>query len=271
MKGAYSFEALVDLISDDLVGIPIIGSWTANDGAWYASPDIDDDTSALASFQAYIHGLSQPTLRRLLALYPVSDCTSLVAPSFNAPAKYYRADQMKRDLWFTCPVIDFTWQYHRFGGNDLRLYEMNQTKFSPVFKYMGVPEWHVSHLSDIPYLMNEDVTAGGDNSAAQRELSALLSGSVAAFAYSGNPAISRSRTFKDWPVAYTQLDRHTVANEYPANLDLLVIGGPYGSGPAHVAPAASARDVSERERALAGQKLIERCSFINSIHEEIGV
>lgn len=104
---------------------------------------------------------------------------------------------MNRDLWFTCPVIDFTWQYTRLGDvNDIRLYEMNQTKFGPIFQYMGVPQWHVSHLSDISYLMNENVGAGGENRAAQQDLSALLSGSVAAFAHSGNPAISRGRALK---------------------------------------------------------------------------
>lgn len=179
---------------------------------------------------------------------------------------------MHRDLWFTCPVIDFTWQYARFGGDgDIYLFEMNQTKFGPIFQYMSVPQWHVSHLSNIPYLMNEDVIAGGDNSAAQRDLSMLLSGSVAAFAHSGDPAVSRARTFKDWPTAYSYDGRRVLSNEYPSKLNLYVVGGPYGSGSAHVDSKAGAIGKSEAEKVLTRQKLIERCQFINSIHDEIGV
>lgn len=71
---------------DRIPGIPIIGSWTANDGAWYVQPAIEDDASVLASFQTYILKLSNSSLQRLLALYPLSDFTSLVVPEIKATA-----------------------------------------------------------------------------------------------------------------------------------------------------------------------------------------
>lgn len=251
-------------------GISIIGSWVSNDGAWYAQPFINDDTSVLASFQTFVLGLSQPSLRRLLSLYPLSDFTYLVRNE-EATAEYYRAAQMNRDIWFTCPVIDFTWQYTRFGGDSsVRLYDFNQTKFGPIFQYMNVPQWRVSHLSDIPYLMNEDVVAGGDNSAVQRDLSAQFSGSVAAFAHSGDPTISRGGTFQDWPIAYSDQSAQTLSNEHPKKLNLYVMGGQHGSGTASVSGVRSGPQ-SAREKALAWEKVVERCSFINSIQEEIGV
>lgn len=257
---------------DHLPGIPIIGSWTANDGAWYVQPQIEDDESVLASFTAYVHNLSKLSLQRLLSIYPLVDFQPLVNPEVNATAQYYRAAQIHRDLWFTCPVIDFTWQYARFGGDsDIYLCQMNQTKFGPVFQYMSVPQWHVSHLSNIPYLMNGDVIAGGDNSAAQRDLSMLFSGSVAAFAHSGNPTVSQARTFKDWQTAYSYHGDGSLSNEYPSKLNLYIVGGPYGSGSAHVDSKAGAMDRSEAEKVLKKQKLIERCQFINSIRDEIGV
>lgn len=248
-----------------------MGSWVANDGAWYAQPSISDDASVLASFQTFVLGLSQPSLERLLSLYPLADFTQLVDEKVKATADYYRAAQINRDIWFTCPVIDFTWQYTRFGGDsNIRLYDMNQTKFGPILQYMGVPQWRVSHLSDIPYLMNEDVAAGGDNSPGQQDLSVLLSGSVAAFAYSGDPTISRGRTFKDWPVAYSDQSTQALSKEYPAELSLYVVGGPQGNGPANMS-SGTGSGASEREIALAWEKVMERCSFINSILEEIGV
>ena len=227
--------------------------------------------SVLASFQTFILGLSQSSLQRLLSLYPLSDFTSLVRPNEEATAQYYRAAQMNRDLWFTCPIIDFTWQYTRYGASNIRLYEMNQTKYAPILQYMGVPQWRVCHLSDIPYMLNEDVAAGGDNSAAQRDLSALLSGSAAAFAYAGDPGISSGRTFKDWPIAYQDQTGQALDKEYPSELSVYVIGGPYGSGPAKTASGAGEGSTLAREKAVAWEKLIERCNFINSIQEEIGV
>lgn len=225
----------------------------------------------LATFQTYILGLSKPSLQKILALYPLSDFESFVRPDEDATAQYYRAAQINRDIWFTCPVIDFTWQYTRHGAPNIHLYEMNQTKFGPILKYMGVPQWRVCHLSDIPYMLNEDVAAGGDNSAAQRELSALLSGSAAAFAHTGNPADSEGRVFKEWPLAYPDRREQVLAKEHPENLNIYIVGGPGGSGPAHIAAERVGGAAEEREQALAGEKLMERCNFINSIQEEIGV
>lgn len=91
---------------------------------------------------------------------------------------------------------------------------MNQTKFGPIFAYMGVPEWRVAHLSDIPYVMNENVAAGGDNSLAQQEFSAQLSGSVAAFAWTGDPtvatAVKGANFLMDWPVAFGKAEQGPV-------------------------------------------------------------
>ena len=148
---------------------------------------------------------------------------------------------------------------------------MNQTKFGPIFQYIGVPQWRVSHLSDIPYMLNEDVAAGGDNSPAQQELSSLLSGSAAAFAYTGDPTISRGRNFKDWPLAYQDRSRQALSKEHPEELSIIVAGGPQGSGPATVTTSQVAGTASDREKALAWEKVMERCGFINSIQEGIGV
>lgn len=225
----------------------------------------------LATFQTYILGLSKTSLQRILTLYPLSDFESLVRPGEDATAQYYRAAQINREIWFTCPVIDFTWQYTRHGARNIYLYSMNQTKFRPILKYMGVAQWRVCHLSDIPYMLNGDVAAGGDNSAAQRELSALLSGSAAAFAHTGDPTVSDGRVFKDWPLAYPDRLEQVLAEEHPEKLSVYIVGGPGGSGPADIALEGMHGAVEEHERALVGEKLLARCKFINSIQEEIGV
>ena len=178
---------------------------------------------------------------------------------------------MNRDIWFTCPVIDFTWQYTRHGGSDVRIYDMNQTKFGPVFHEMGVPQWRVSHLSDIPYFMNENVTSGADNSLAQEELSAKLSGSAAAFAHTGDPTYSPGRVLSHWPDAYAGQTGQSLNSEYPEELNLYVVGGPYGNSAARLLSQQAHARLSELETALMWEKVIDRCRFINSIHAEIGV
>lgn len=64
--------------------------------------------------------------------------------------QYYRAAQLNRELWFTCPVLDFAWKYGKHNNMQVRLYEHNSTRYAPAFDVMGVPMWRVAHLSDIP-------------------------------------------------------------------------------------------------------------------------
>lgn len=255
-------------------GLPILASWMANDGAWYTQPTITDDSEVLASFQSYIKGMQPASLQHLLQLYPVDDFTHLVRPGEPATAQYYRAAQMNRDLWFTCSVIDFTWQYRRFGHSlsNIRLYEMNQTKYAPIFQYMGVPQWRVSHLSDIPYVFNEDVAAGGDNSRPQRELSALLSGSFSAFAHSGDPTTAQAgRSFNHWPLAYGGRAAQTLNRSEPDAVELLVLDGVESSGPAVAGLLTNNIVASARQNGVDWERIMERCGYINSILDEIGV
>lgn len=226
----------------------------------------------LASFSTFVLGLSESSLQHLLTLYPISSFTHLVRPAEEATAQYYRAAQINRDILFTCPVVDFTWQYTRHGGSpNVRLYEMNQTKFGPVFEYMGIPHWRVSHLSDIPYVLNGDIACGGDNSAAQQDLSALLSGSVAAFAHTGDPTVSKGKVLSNWPVAYQGQSEEALLKEHPEEMSVYVVGGPYGNGIGKMTREESNGGGSERERSLGWEMVVERCRFINSILEEIGV
>ena len=104
------------LLLIDLADIPIIASWVHNDGAWYASPSTTDNATVLASFATFIVDLSNSSLERFLALYPLSDFETRVQPGEQATPQYYRAAQINRDVWFTCPVLDFTWQYVKRGG-----------------------------------------------------------------------------------------------------------------------------------------------------------
>lgn len=115
--------------------IPVISAWVTNDGAWYASPTTSTDDEVLATFGLWLTGLSDATKKKLLELYPVSDFQHLVSgPGEGVSRQYYRAAQLNRDLWFTCPVLDFAWQYGRNNGGNLHVYEHNATRYGPAFE-----------------------------------------------------------------------------------------------------------------------------------------
>lgn len=125
------------------------------------------------------------------------------------------------------------------------------TRLQPVWNEIGLPDFSVAHDSDIPYVFNEVLIGGGDNSKSALMLSAEVSRSFSAFATSGNPTTPAF----DWPEAWT--------GKTDGNATVFVIGGPYGSGPAPLEP--SRGDNSSLSRALARERLAERCAFIDSV------
>jgi carboxylesterase type B len=275
VQGRRSDPSWHPLLTNKSPGIPVIGSWTTNDGAWYVPPNLDGDDAIGASFKAFAVNMKPETLSRMVALYPSAMFEHLAAGHPQTTVDYYRGAQLHRDAWFTCPVIAFTWQLARHGNTNVRLYEMNATKFTPVMDTIGFPYWRVLHLSDIPYLLNNDIPGSAiplNNSAEQVALSRRLSSSAIAFAYSGDPTIAPPGVpvLHDWPAAYSPLDAAGMQQEFPEKLSVQVLGGPHGSGPAEVWKAGRPNP-SPRERAVHWERLLERCAFIDSVAEEIGV
>ncbi|KAJ4391999.1 hypothetical protein N0V93_005619 [Gnomoniopsis smithogilvyi] len=216
--------------------IPVIASWVTNDGAWYAPPTTASDEDVLASFGLWLTGLSETTKKSLLELYPVSDFAHMVRPDYDGPLlspQYYRAAQLNRDLWFTCPVLDFAWQYrkqrsrsHSSSTAEVRLYEHNATRFTAAYEAMGVPMWRVAHLSDIPYVLNTQQLAGMgiDNSAAQRAQAEYVCRNIARFVTSGMPEDAA------WSDAFTNAtEKELLEGEFPRRLGLQLFGGPHGN------------------------------------------
>ena len=264
-----SLHARADMITD----IPIIASWVTNDGAWYAPPTVNDDASVLAAISTVTVGLSESSSKRFLSLYPVSDFNAMVGPEDTVTAQYYRAAQILRDILFTCPVVDYTWRYAKHGGSastNIRLFEMNQTRFEPIWKYIGISHWRVGHLSDVPYLLNGDIAGGGDNGPSQQQLASMVSGSAAAFAHTGDPSDSTGSILQDWPIAYGN-EANSFKADWPDKTTVYLIGGPHGSGPASIASNTEKKEHSAREKAIGEAKFLQRCEFISSIQDEIGV
>ncbi|KAK6199659.1 hypothetical protein LQW54_010043 [Pestalotiopsis sp. IQ-011] len=221
------------------------------------------DEEVLSSFGLWLTELSDTTKQRLLELYPLEDLQSMVQENEPISPQYYRAAQLNRDLWFTYPVLDFSWQYVKHGGvkpSQVHLSERNITRFTPVFEHiMKVPMWRVSHLSDIPYVLNSRKVNLGDNSPSQLELSKTVSRSMARF-------ITTGETDEEWPVAFGQVvDGEHVAkelkNEFPSEISLQLMRS---DGPLSVTAHAAHDKQAASELELGFKKLLERCEFINS-------
>ncbi|KAJ6135915.1 alpha/beta-hydrolase [Penicillium capsulatum] len=246
--------------------IPVILSWVVNDGAWYASPTTSTDEEVLASFGRWLFNLSPATNQRLLALYPVSDFEHMVRPEDATTAQYYRAAQMNRDIWFTCPVLDFAWHYVRGGGvgRDMaRVYVHNATRFAPSYEMMGTGMWRVAHLSDIPYVLNVAELGGRtDNSPQQLKLAREMSRAIVRFVDGGNGDA--------WPAVFHDVNSQELLTDFPARFTLQLFGGPHGG---QVVTVDDNDGVTAADEAMRWEKLTSRCAFINGaqMREEAGV
>ncbi|CAI7590119.1 unnamed protein product [Penicillium glandicola] len=259
-------------------GIPLIASWVTNDGAWYAPPTTATDDEVLGSFGLWLHKLSEPTKEKLLQLYPLEDFEHMIKPEHEGQIspQYYRAAQMNRDIWFTCPVLEFTWQYVKnegVGASEVRLYEFNETRYTPVFESMGVSMWGVAHLSDIPYLFyNDHLGAGADNSDDQLGLARDFSRKIIQFVHKTQGTHDR---LQSWPPAFSVDLSESSTSDVPDHISVQLFGGPHGSVPARCSEGiGSDREVmTEADKALHWEKLFSRCAFINGqqFREEAGV
>ncbi|KAI0481918.1 lipase [Xylariaceae sp. FL0804] len=266
-------------------GVSVIASWVTNDGAWYAPPPTASDDAVLARVALWLPGLSDSTRATLLQLYPLQDFVGMVRPDYDGPMmspQYYRAAQILRDFWFTCPAIGFAWQYvrHHGGGaeaarNTTWLYEHNATRFSPVYEAMGVPMWRVAHLSDIPYVFNIQRLGGGaDNSAAQLELARAMSRRIAEFVTSGTPAGDRSDAggTGEWPPAFSDATESDLRQDSPGRLSLALFDEREVGLPVAVVGDDEFATATGVARDVGWERLIKRCGYINSqkVIDEVG-
>ncbi|KAL4759659.1 Alpha/Beta hydrolase protein [Aspergillus foveolatus] len=260
-------------------GISLVASWVTNDGAWYALPTTVTDDEVLGSSGLWLHKLSEPTKERLLQLYPVEDFEHMIKPEHEGriSPQYYRAAQLNRDIWFTCPVLDSTWQYVKAGGvegSQVRLYEFNETRYAPVFDSMGVSMWGVAHLSDIPYLFyNDHLGAGADNSDTQLALARDFSRTIIQFVHGTSGGVGER--LRSWPPAFLNDFSISSMGDMPGHISLQLFGGPHGSTPAKCNEdvGADVEALTDAEKALHWEQLFSRCAFINGqqFRQEAGV
>jgi hypothetical protein len=212
---------------------------------------------------------------------------------------YFRLSRILRDLLFTCSSIDYGFEISKqsraenpnFAG--VRLYDLNQSMLTPLWKGAGMPYVRVSHGSDTNYIFN-GLFPEGEVSEADQKLSEEFSRAFIRFAYTGNPNPLKADP-EDWPEAFP-LEVVGLDNNGPKAIELEVIGDPYGTGSAFLSTHqevehhfAAEKDGEQqilpgvkvgamgsaatrlRKEELEHQKLLQRCVYVNSLTERLGI
>ncbi|PQE07710.1 Carboxylesterase type B protein [Rutstroemia sp. NJR-2017a BVV2] len=295
-------------------GLRMILGWTQDDGAMNAGPGhlIMTEEDMIMPIKQFSHALSPEQFTELFSLYAASDFEE---EKFNYDANKYSADpevsvhyfrlsRILRDMLFTCSSIDFGYHMVKHTRKDMnpefsgvRLYNLNQSTLAPLWRGAGMPYVRVSHGSDTNYIFN-GVCPELELSREDRELSELFARSLVNFAYTGIP-ISQSterKQFEEWPESYGMFGVGE-ANQVPEphELNIQVIGGPYGTGSVHLTEQAESGatpevgtmqqvladpvtfgsidsfHAHERKRQMEQEKLFQRCAYINSLAETLDV
>ncbi|KXL45857.1 hypothetical protein M433DRAFT_154135 [Acidomyces richmondensis BFW] len=232
--------------------IDIIAGWNEDDGSFFTPTNLTSNAEVAAFLLATIPAISDQTIEKALALYPVAAFASSPGASNSSTLspQFFRASRMLRDMQFTCPnlLVVQAMINHSLSANTptmTYLYDLNQTLFAAAFAAEDVQYYGVSHFSDIPYIFDLVAESAGYAALASAEdvrLSEEMSGSWAAFAGAGNPA-GGNRTVGAWPVAAPRGEGEGVG-EYRVR----ILGGPRAG-------------VVE----LRGyEEVVERCEFWNS-------
>ncbi|OTA61481.1 alpha/beta-hydrolase [Hypoxylon sp. EC38] len=263
------------------------------------------------AIKPWAHALTDDDYEDIFSLYPASDFeeefSNYEARKKESdpviPIHFYRVSRILRDILFTCSSINFGFEMSRqskaldpnFPG--VRLYDLNQTVLSPLLASAGMPYLGTCHGSDTNYIFN-GVFPEGQMSEYDQLLSESMAGSFINFAYTGDPTYAGDVHFNSWPESFPEAERLSENSDehLPSCMNLQLIGGPLGTGYSTLRakyayakldasfgtvqePLGQAVEFGEmeyktsqkRKRVLEREKLLERCAFIDSLSEKLGV
>lgn len=296
----------------------MVFGWAQDDGATNAGPAFlfEEEEDMKVPVRGFAHALTDEDYSHLFALYPASDFQEDVkryeaekADSDPAvPVHWFRISRLLRDLLFTCSSVDFGYEISRqsrslgpgFAG--VRLYDLNQSMLTPLFRAMGMPYVGTPHGSDYNYISN-GVFPEGQVTEEDKALAESMASSFIYFAYTGDPSVPNDEGFGSWPEAFgagrlgTDLESEASG---PSAVSVQLVGGPLGTGYCRLEVAdASAKLAGEkvvlgsmqvplgmdgaefgemesaafeaRKAELGRQRLFERCAFINTLAEKLDI
>ncbi|ROW17306.1 hypothetical protein VPNG_01383 [Cytospora leucostoma] len=239
--------------------MPIVLGWTRNDAALFRPMAIETDSDTREFFGSFYPYLNKETFEMLLSLYPVSDFSDDILA--NHSAEHYRSSQILRDVLFTCPSFYFghamakKYETNSNSSIPVFIYEQNQTILTPYLEVVDGPGLGVIHTSELAYVFGNFTPYEHtwppkviQPSASDHQLLKQMSRSWTTFATVGQLSLGSKDTLQDWQPAYASGDDMMDASVY-------VVGGPK--------PGMSALDGESANPDVAGQRLKERCAFLN--------
>ncbi|KAI0024063.1 Alpha/Beta hydrolase protein [Xylariomycetidae sp. FL0641] len=292
-------------------GVPAVFGWTQDDGATNAGhpSTFQAEEDMKTPIKNFAHALTDDDYERLFALYPAADFEQDVRiyearkqeSDLEIPVHYFRAARIMRDLLFTCSSIDFG---HEVSARSKALdpmfpgvwhYDLNQSTVTPMFHGAGMPWLGAVHGSDMDYFYN-NMLSFEQLSEEDQHVSTTMLTSLLTFAYAGHPGDGNDR----WPETFVDAPGLPAGEESRGEgllgMNLQLIGGPYGTGTAHIGgvsklvfsgsqmgdmqnPLDSGVQYAEMDSAesqqrsdlLQQEKLLERCAFISTLSEKLGI
>jgi hypothetical protein len=272
-----------------------------------------DEEAIKSAIKGFASSLDDGDFENLFSYYTVADFESRKAKyelakeesDPVAPVHYFRLSQILRDLLFTCSSIDFGFEMSKrsydlnleFPG--IRLYTLNQSMLTPLWKGAGMPYVGIAHGSDTNYIFN-GLFPEGQVSKEDQQLSKTVTEAFIRFASTGNPNNQESDEYETWSEAFPKPGEQ-IGQSTLQRLLVQVIGGPLGTGATYPLREHSDMSVSSvhdtlnsesgaqqilkgfeigamfskashlRSEVLAREKLLERCAFVNSLSEKLGV
>lgn len=230
--------------------VTIMIGWTQDDLTLYTDPLIQTDQDVFDSIHAALPDVTVENVDNLLELYPITDFSANTAA--NLSSQFYRAARISRDVNMVCQPM-YLAQALAAAGNDIFLYNWNQTIVGPALAYVrhqygiGIP-----HTSEFAYIYGNlsayDVNGYPfEPTSSDYALMHRSSRSWSTFASTGKPSLESHDTFIGFGTAYTGHDDEPY---------IFVAGSPY--------EGLSAVDGTRSAPGIAVQNLRERCAFINS-------
>lgn len=294
----------------------MIFGWTQDDGAMNVGPGhlMQSEEDMITSVKSFVHAMTTEQYAELFDLYSASDfeeeLSNYVAQKDSEDpdisVHYFRVSRILRDILFTCSSIDYGYHMVRWTRRTMdptftgvRLYDLNKSALTPLWKGAGMPYVKASHGSDNNYLFN-GVFPEGQLTEEDNEMSEMMARNLVNFAYTGNPINTSlsQKQFDEWPESY---DKIGMGDAQLESFKIQVIGGPHGTG--HViltdennsdsmkrnlenenigtwqqvlSGADEFRSMgsvkeAERKRLIEGEKLFGRCKYINSLADTLDV
>ena len=236
--------------SGRMANVSVMIGWADDDLGFFTPRDIATNNDTRAFVESYLPDFNSTSTSELLSLYPTSDFAA--NSSANLTAEFYRSARIFRDILMTCMPI---WTGANLAqlGAPVYLYDQNASILTPILAAQGYSGLGPVHTSEFAYVYgNLSHYNRSDLAFAPTEddyaLLPLQSRSWSTFAAVGQPSLNAKETLQGWDQAYVGSN---VTDAY-----VYVIGG--------ATPGLSALEGPDASKALAKQKLKERCDFLNS-------